>query len=86
MTHELQEKMKPFLQKQIITEIKKQKLTNEKAAEILRISTRSYAHLKAGENMCSATTLVMFLVKLCESPEKFVEDCREQIDIIEETA
>ncbi len=86
MTHELQEKIKPFLQKQIITEIKKQKLTSEKAAEILRISTRSYSHLKSGENMCSASTLVMFLVKLCESPERFVEDCREHIDKIDETA
>lgn len=84
MTHEYQDSLKPFLKEKIMAEIRRRRLTNEQAAEILRISPRSLAYLRDGTNMPGAATLLMFLVRLCENTEEFVASARELVDKIEE--
>jgi len=76
MKHVYQEIMKGFLHKEMVKTVEDLKLTKERTAEILGIDTRSFAYLKAGRTMCSATTLLLYLAKLCPNPAKFIENLR----------
>ena len=42
-------------------------MTQEQAAELLRMSSRAYADLERGESGFSATTLLLFLAQLSDS-------------------
>lgn len=42
-------------------------MTQEDAAELLRMSSRAYADLERGESGFSATTLLLFLAQLSDS-------------------
>ncbi|MBR2896208.1 MAG: helix-turn-helix transcriptional regulator [Oscillospiraceae bacterium] len=55
-----------FLMKRIRTYRKSLHITQEMMAELLRISPRSYISLEHGDNGCSATTLMFFLLILTE--------------------
>lgn len=54
MITEYQKIFKEFLRNEIIQTAKEQNLTDEKVAEILKISARSYYHIKSGRNLCSS--------------------------------
>ena len=40
------------------------------------MSTRSYVDLEHGKTACSAVTLALFLVFVCDDPVKFLEELR----------
>ena len=85
MKHMYQPNIKPFLQEQIMKAAEEQGLSKEKASELLGIDSRSYAYLKSGRNMCSATTLLMFITKMCPDPMAFVESARKVVTEAEES-
>ena len=45
-------------------------------AELLSINPRSYAYLTRGEILCSALTLVLFLLYCCADYTSFLEGLR----------
>lgn len=84
MKHVLQKELKDFLQKQIIKTAAEQDLTQDQVSELLGIDTRSYAYLKAGTYMCSASTLIVYLARMCPDPLAFIESARQVISAAEE--
>lgn len=84
MKHIYQANIKPFLREQITKAAKEKRLTKEEAAELLGIDARSYAYLKAGKNMCSASTLLLFLTKMCPDTEEFIREATKVVDEAEE--
>ena len=85
MKHMYQDSIKPFLREQIMEAAEEQNLTKEQAAEILGIDARSYAYLKSGKNMCSASTLIVYLAKMCPDPVAFIEAAKKVVAIAEQT-
>jgi len=84
MNHHYKDAIKPFLHDEIVAAADNMKLTQAQAAEKLRIDTRSYSYLKSGESMCSATTLLFFLINLCQKPLQFINEAREILTQAEE--
>jgi len=82
--HIYQDKLKPFVQDKILQSAEQMHLNQEEIAELLAIDSRSYAYIKAGDTMCSASTLVMYLAKICPDPMGFLEQAREVIRQAEE--
>ncbi len=52
-------------------------ITQSDMSQMLAMSLRSYSDLESGKSGCSATTLVLFLVRICPDPMAFLEELRE---------
>lgn len=55
-------------------------LTQSQMAEKLAMDDRSYIDLDHGKTCCSAVTLALFLVYVCEDVYGFVEELRNAFD------
>ncbi|MBO4941729.1 MAG: XRE family transcriptional regulator [Clostridia bacterium] len=84
MKHAYKDSIKSILHRELIKTIEESNLTQEETAEILGIDVRSLAYLKAGTTMCSSTTLLIYLTKLCKNPTKFLEDVEGVIKELEQ--
>lgn len=51
-------------------------ITQEEMAHRLALSSRSYVDLDHGKTSCSAVTLALFLVYVCNDPTAFLEELR----------
>lgn len=51
-------------------------ISQEEMACRLSMACRSYVELEHGRNGCSALTLVLFLLRVCDKPFQFLEDLR----------
>lgn len=51
-------------------------ITQEEMANLLALSSRSYVDLDHGRRCCSAVTLALFLVCVCNDPAEFLEELR----------
>lgn len=51
-------------------------ITQEEMAHRIGISTRAYVDLENGKTTCSAVTLALFLVYVCNDPIEFQEELR----------
>lgn len=80
MRNEYQYLFKEFFRNEIIKNAKEQNLTDEKVAEMLKISARSYYHIKSGENNCSSTTLILYLANICPDTEDFISRANELLN------
>ena len=80
MRNEYQQTFKEFFRNEIIKNAKEQNLTDEKVAEILKISARSYYHIKSGENNCSSTTLILYLANICPDTDDFINRANELLN------
>ena len=54
--------------------------TQAEMAERLSISVRFYAYLMSGKTMCSALTLVLFLLDCCPDHDAFLEQLRTALE------
>ena len=54
--------------------------TQAEMADRLSISVRSYAYLMSGKTMCSALTLVLFLLDCCPDQDAFLEQLRTALE------
>lgn len=84
MKHSYKDCIKPFLSKQFTKSAKELKLTQEQIAALLQIDTRSYAYLQAGVYMCSTTTLLLYLTRVCPDTEKFLAEAKKIFDEADE--
>lgn len=80
MEHSDKDKIKPIIHHEIIRTVEEMHLSKEKTAEILGIEARSVAYLKSGTTMCSATTFIMYLIRLCPDPVEFINKIKEFLD------
>lgn len=51
-------------------------LTQSEMAERLSMDDRSYIDLDHGKTCCSAVTLILFLLYLCDDVDQFLEELR----------
>lgn len=59
----------------------KLELTQAEMAEKLAMDERSYIDLEHGKTCCSAITLAIFLIFLCDDVPKFLEELRSAIEL-----
>ena len=57
-------------------------ITQEEMASRLSMSCRSYADLDHGETSCSAVTLALYLVYICNDPEEFLKELHHAFEAI----
>lgn len=60
--------------------------TQAEMAEQLHMDERSYSDLDTGKSCCSAVTLVLFLVYVCEDVALFLEELRNAFEAGTENA
>ena len=68
--------LKSYFHKQLIRRRTELGLTQEQMAQRLMMSVRPYVYLDHGETCCSALTLVLFLIYICDDPKKFLDELR----------
>ena len=51
-------------------------ITQEEMAEKLSMACRTYVNLDHGKSGCSALTLVLYLIYICENPTEFLQKLR----------
>lgn len=73
MNHIYKDSMKTFLHREMLKTMDELDLTKERTAEMLCIDTRSFAYLKSGKTMFSATTLLLYLARICPDYKDFMK-------------
>ena len=69
--------LKTFFHRKLIhTRVDVLGITQEEMAHRLALSCRSYVDLDHGRASCSAVTLALFLVYICNDPTEFLEELR----------
>lgn len=76
MRKEYTQILKVFFSERVCGRRKALGLSQEKMAARLEMSSRTYADLDHGKIGCSALTLVLFLIYLCEDPTLFLFELR----------
>ena len=61
-------------------------VTQEEMAQRLCLSCRSYVDLDHGQAACSAVTLALFLVYICNDPDVFLERLWHAFETVKSTA
>lgn len=61
-------------------------ITQEKMARALLMDERSYIDLEHGKSGCSAVTLVLFLIYVCNDVPAFIEDLHNAFEFAKEQA
>lgn len=51
-------------------------VTQEEMAQRLAMAGRTYVELEHGRACCSAVTLALFLVYLCDDPQEFISELK----------
>ena len=59
-------------------------LTQEKMARALLMDERSYIDLEHGKSGCSAVTLLLFLIYVCNDVPEFIEDLHDAFEYAKE--
>ena len=78
------ETISKFVREEIIGTASKGKLTNEQAADYLRISSRNYYKIKSGQNSCSLETFIAYIVNMCNDPIALLDRLSEVVKEAEE--
>ena len=58
----------------------REELSQAQMAEKLAMDERSYIDLDHGKTCCSAVTLVLFLIYVCEDVEKFLSELKNALE------
>ena len=61
-------------------------ISQEEMAHRLSLSCRSYVDLEHGETCCSAVTLAIFLIYVCNDPLAFLEELRYAFETVRTAA
>lgn len=83
MRNRYKEVLKTYFQRQLrYTRVEVLGITQEEMAQRLALACRSYVDLERSKTTCSAVTLVLFLLYLCEDPTKFLKEMRCAFDSV----
>ena len=69
-----------FIYNQLLSTRSARGLTQSQMARCLRMEDRSYIDLDHGKSCCSALTLALFLIYLCEDPMLFLNKLRKAFE------
>ena len=76
MRKHYQNVLKIFFHKKLINVRCKCGITQEEMSERLAMACRTYIELDHGKTGCSAVTLALFLIYVCNDPIAFLEELR----------
>ena len=76
MRKQYTEILKSFFHERVYSRRKELGISQEKMAEKLEMGARGYAKLDQGQICCSALTLALFLIYVCEDPVIFLQELR----------
>ena len=76
MRKQYTEVLKIFFHKKLYARRKALGISQEEMAERLSMGCRGYARLDQGQMCCSALTLGLFLIYICEDPLTFLKELR----------
>ena len=69
-----------FFHKNLTATRMQNRLSQVKMADKLIMDTRSYVNLDHGKSGCSALTLALFLIYLCDDAPGFLNELRKQLE------
>ena len=55
-------------------------ISQEQMAELLVMASRTYIDLDHGKSGCSALTLILYLLYVCDEPQVFLDELREAFE------
>lgn len=73
-------KLKTLFSKELAKTRKELSLTQFEVSELLALSPRPYIELEHGRSLCSAVTLVLYLIYLCPDVEGFLNRIRKSFE------
>lgn len=71
---------KEFFYKKLIYSRNELGISQEEMAERLEMAVRSYIDLDHGKTGCSAVTLVLYLIYVCDEPQTFLDELKENFE------
>jgi len=71
---------KDFFHSQLIHSRDRLGMSQEEMAELLEMAGRSYIDLDHGKTGCSAVTLVLYLIYVCDEPTLFLKQLKEAFE------
>ena len=80
MRKRYEEILKTVLNRNLLRRRTELELSQEEMAHRLLIGCRTYIDLDHGKSGCSALTLVLFLLRVCEDPLAFLEELRRALE------
>lgn len=78
--------LKDFFHRWLVRRRVELNLTQAEMSELLVMDERSYIDLDHGKSCCSALTLALFIVYVCEDVYQFVEELRNAFNAGKENA
>ena len=72
--------LKSYFCNQLLLTRNARSLTQSQMARHLQMEDRSYIELDHGKSCCSALTLALFLIYLCEDPIVFLDELRKAFE------
>ncbi len=84
MRTDMEEILKEYLRVLALKERERQRLTQAQMAEMLCMSTRSYAYIESGANLCGTLTAVMLLID-CPEREAILRDIKVKLQEYKES-
>lgn len=76
MRKQYTEILKNFFHEKVYSRRKAMGISQEQMAEKLAMGCRGYARIDQGQICCSALTLALFLIYVCEDPLSFLQELR----------
>lgn len=87
MRKQYEKVLKAFFREKIFRRRDKLEITQEEMASRLIMACRTYVDIEHGKSGCSALTLAIYLVYICEDPLLFLNELRNVFDdLIKEAA
>lgn len=83
MRNYYQQILKAFFHHRVVQARKDLGFSQEEMAYRLAMATRTYVDLDHGRTSCSAVTLALFLVYVCNNPVEFLEELRYAFDTVD---
>ena len=71
---------KEFFYKKLIYSRNELGISQEEMAERLEMAVRSYIDLDHGKTSCSAVTLVLYLIYVCDEPQAFLDELKAEFE------
>lgn len=80
MRKQYTEVLKSFFQEKVYNRRKNMGISQEEMASRLEMGCRGYARLDQGQRCCSALTLALFLIYICEDPLSSLQELRHALE------
>lgn len=80
MREQYKQILKSFFCEKVLYQRNAMEISQEEMAYRLSMAVRTYVDIEHGRTCCSALTLVLFLVYLCDTPIVFLEELKDAFE------